>query len=91
MRITQLLQSYVLEKDQKSKKRLSMSSVCCYFAPLISFKIQRLTYIYFLGQWGIQLAGENRFEDVALCYKRSLDIYQNNPRMLNNFAAHLLR
>ncbi|XP_003398969.1 protein arginine N-methyltransferase 9 isoform X1 [Bombus terrestris] len=48
-------------------------------------------FVNVLCQWGIQLAGENRFADVVLCYKRSLDIYPNNPRMLNNFAAHLLR
>ncbi|CAK9806939.1 Protein arginine N-methyltransferase 9 [Anthophora quadrimaculata] len=48
-------------------------------------------FVDVLCQWGIQLACENRFTDVVLCYKHSLDIFPNNPRMLNNFAAHLLR
>lgn len=47
--------------------------------------------IEFSGEWGIQLVENNRFSDVVRCYKYSLDIYPNNPRMLNNFAAHLLR
>ncbi|CAL7948435.1 unnamed protein product [Xylocopa violacea] len=48
-------------------------------------------FVDVLCQWGIQLECENRFADVALCYKHSLDIFPNNSRMLNNFAAHLLR
>ncbi|XP_012140337.2 protein arginine N-methyltransferase 9 isoform X1 [Megachile rotundata] len=48
-------------------------------------------FVDVLCQWGIQLAYENRFEDVILCYKRSLDIFPKNARMLHNFAAHLLR
>lgn len=53
--------------------------------------MQRFKNTCFLGQWGMQLACEDRFADVVLCYTRSLDIYPNNPRMLNNFAAHHLR
>ncbi|XP_029661156.1 protein arginine N-methyltransferase 9-like [Formica exsecta] len=49
------------------------------------------TFTDVLCEWGIQLAEDNRFSDVVRCYKHSLDIYPNNPRMLNNFAAHLLR
>ncbi|XP_053980869.1 protein arginine N-methyltransferase 9-like isoform X1 [Hylaeus volcanicus] len=48
-------------------------------------------FVDVLCQWGMQLACQDRFSDVVLCYTRSLDIYPNNPRMLNNFAAHLLR
>ncbi|XP_076181472.1 protein arginine N-methyltransferase 9 isoform X2 [Ptiloglossa arizonensis] len=48
-------------------------------------------FVDVLCQWGMQLACEDRFADVVLCYTRSLDIYPNNPRMLNNFAAHHLR
>ncbi|XP_043671850.1 protein arginine N-methyltransferase 9-like isoform X3 [Vespula pensylvanica] len=44
-----------------------------------------------LCEWCMQLELNNRFSDLLLCYKHSLDIYPNNPRMLNNFAAHLLR
>jgi len=39
----------------------------------------------------MQLAKDNKFSDVVSCYKFSLNIYPNNSRMLNNFAAHLLR
>ncbi|XP_029166263.1 protein arginine N-methyltransferase 9-like [Nylanderia fulva] len=49
------------------------------------------TFTDVLCEWGIQLAEDNRFSDVIRCYKHSLDIYPNNARMLNNFAAHLLR
>ncbi|XP_011344451.2 protein arginine N-methyltransferase 9 [Ooceraea biroi] len=49
------------------------------------------TFTDVLCEWGIQLAQENRFSDIVHCYKHSLDIYPNNPRMLNNFAAHFLR
>ena len=49
------------------------------------------TFTDVLCEWGIQLAEDNRFSDVVRCYKHSLDIYPNNARMLNNFAAHLLR
>nr|XP_034187371.1 protein arginine N-methyltransferase 9-like isoform X1 [Osmia lignaria] len=48
-------------------------------------------FVDVLCQWGIQLAYENRFDDVIVCYKRSLDIFPKNARMLHNFAAHLLR
>ncbi|XP_025263175.1 protein arginine N-methyltransferase 9 isoform X2 [Camponotus floridanus] len=72
MRIILLLQSYVLQEDQKSKKHSQMYYVRC-------------------SEWGIQLAEDNRFSDIVRCYKHSLDIYPNNSRMLNNFAAHLLR
>ncbi|KAG7203802.1 hypothetical protein KM043_013819 [Ampulex compressa] len=48
-------------------------------------------FVDVLCEWGIQLAQAKRFSDVALCYERSLDIYPYNSRMLNNFAAHLLR
>ena len=48
-------------------------------------------FVDVLCQWGMQLACDNRFADVVLCYTRSLQMYPNNPRMLNNFAAHLLR
>ncbi|KAK2589218.1 hypothetical protein KPH14_002023 [Odynerus spinipes] len=44
-----------------------------------------------LCEWCMQLEVNNRFSDLLLCYEHSLDIYPNNPRMLNNFAAHLLR
>nr|XP_046472761.1 protein arginine N-methyltransferase 9-like isoform X1 [Neodiprion pinetum] len=45
----------------------------------------------FQGEWGMQLELGNRIEDAVTCYKHSLNIYPNNTRMLNNFAAHLLR
>nr|XP_012222347.1 PREDICTED: putative protein arginine N-methyltransferase 9 isoform X3 [Linepithema humile] len=49
------------------------------------------TFTDVLCEWGIQLAEDHRFSDVVRCYKHSLDIYPNSSRMLNNFAAHLLR
>ncbi|XP_024882585.1 protein arginine N-methyltransferase 9-like [Temnothorax curvispinosus] len=49
------------------------------------------TFTDVLCEWGMQLAKENKFSDIVNCYKVSLSIYPNNPRMLNNFAAHLLR
>ncbi|XP_032666622.1 protein arginine N-methyltransferase 9-like isoform X1 [Odontomachus brunneus] len=49
------------------------------------------TFTDILCTWGIELAENNRLSDAVRCYKYSLDIYPNNPRMLNNFAAHLLR
>ncbi|XP_066592909.1 protein arginine N-methyltransferase 9-like isoform X2 [Prorops nasuta] len=39
----------------------------------------------------MQLAFQNRHQDVLLCYQRSLDIFPTNARMLCNFAAHLLK
>ncbi|XP_011707717.1 PREDICTED: putative protein arginine N-methyltransferase 9 isoform X1 [Wasmannia auropunctata] len=49
------------------------------------------TFTDVLCEWGMQLAKNNKFSDIVKCYKFSLNIYPNNPRMLNNFAAHLLR
>ncbi|XP_012522891.1 protein arginine N-methyltransferase 9 [Monomorium pharaonis] len=49
------------------------------------------TFTDVLCEWGMQLAKDNKFSDIVNCYKFSLNIYPNNPRMLNNFAAHLLR
>ncbi|XP_011639143.1 protein arginine N-methyltransferase 9-like isoform X2 [Pogonomyrmex barbatus] len=49
------------------------------------------TFTDVLCEWGMQLAENNKFSDIVRCYKFSLNIYPNNPRMLNNFSAHLLR
>ncbi|EGI57314.1 PREDICTED: putative protein arginine N-methyltransferase 9 isoform X2 [Acromyrmex echinatior] len=49
------------------------------------------TFTDVLCEWGMQLANDNKFSDIVNSYKFSLNIYPNNPRMLNNFAAHLLR
>ncbi|KAJ8672731.1 hypothetical protein QAD02_003991 [Eretmocerus hayati] len=44
-----------------------------------------------LCEWGIYLECSNRFNDVIKCYKNSLEMFSENPVMLNNFAAHFLR
>ncbi|XP_015437068.1 PREDICTED: putative protein arginine N-methyltransferase 9 [Dufourea novaeangliae] len=85
-----LQKAYNHDRTGNVGKAYAYYTVVAELCPTLRLDIEE-AFVDVLCQWGMQLAYENRFSDIVLCYTRSLDIYPNNPRMLNNFAAHLLR
>lgn len=57
----------------------------------ISQKMLAKLIIFLIGEWGLYLEQENRMDDVMKCYLNSLEMFPRTPKMLNNFAAHLLK
>ncbi|XP_076642269.1 protein arginine N-methyltransferase 9 isoform X2 [Halictus rubicundus] len=85
-----LKKAYDHDRTGNIGKAYAYYTVVAELSPAKRLEIEE-AFVNVLCQWGMQLACDHRFADVVLCYTRSLDIYPNNPRMLNNFAAHLLR
>ncbi|XP_012272550.1 protein arginine N-methyltransferase 9 [Orussus abietinus] len=85
-----------LKKAREHEARGDMGRAYAYYTVVIELcpekrKEVEKVFTDVLCEWGLQLIQNNRTQDVIVCYEHSLDIYPENPRMLNNFAAHLLR
>lgn len=85
-----------LKKAREHDSRGNVGQAYAYFTAVVELSPQNRSTVEkeftdVLCEWGMQLEQNNRIKDVIKCYEHSLEHYPKNSRMLNNFAAHLLR
>ncbi|XP_051165177.1 protein arginine N-methyltransferase 9-like [Leptopilina boulardi] len=85
-----------LKKAREHDSRGNVGQAYAYFTAVVELSPENRSTVEkeftdVLCEWGMQLEQNNRMKDVIKCYEHSLEHYPKNSRMLNNFAAHLLR